>query len=83
MNKGTAVLLGSVGVSLLVGFLAGGIYSTGKCPLTGIVFLKDRACQVESSCKKDSGCEKSTGCSKSEEAVEESATPAVEGSTQH
>ena len=43
MSKETRNLVIVAVIALLLGYVAGGVMQTGRCPLTGMVICKDRA----------------------------------------
>ncbi len=61
-------------VALLLGYVAGGAMQTGRCPITGIVLLKDRAASCD---KTKSSCEKSCDKDKKDANATETSTEAA------
>lgn len=77
MSKETRNMVIAVLIALVIGYVAGGVMQTGRCPITGMVICKDRAavCDKMKACaeKKDVDCDKADGSCKKDAAPAEKA----------
>lgn len=99
MNKNIRNIIITAVISLAVGFVVGGVYSTGCCPITGKVICKDRVsacekkaldackteCEKKEASKEAGACEteKKESCCKNKNADAASLAPATEPTTKH
>lgn len=77
MSKETRNMVIAVIIALVIGYVAGGVKQTGRCPITGMVICKEQAaaCDKMKACaEKEAGdCDKADGSCKKDAASEEKA----------